>query len=77
LGIKAELETIDSFGLIKITQMVGSRQHDTLAPLVVEDSTNHAYQLWFPGFEYRTSSIRFIRKIEVEVTELYSGKTVY
>ena len=77
LGIKAELETIDYFGLIKITQMEGSRQHDTLAPLIVEDVDTHTYQLWFPGFEYKTESIRFIRKIDVEVHELYSGNIVY
>ena len=71
LAIKVELENIDSFSLIKSKQTEGINKNElTLAPKVSKKTDG--YKLDFPGFEYRTSSARFIGKVEFC---LYDQKT--
>lgn len=71
LAIKVELENIDSFSLIKSKQTEGVNKNElTLAPKVSKKADG--YRLDFPGFEYRTSSARFIGKVEFC---LYDQKT--
>jgi hypothetical protein len=57
--------------------MVGSKQKDTIAPLIQKVSGTNEYNILFPGFEYKTESIRFVGGLEVEVRESYSGKIKY
>ena len=71
LAIKVELENIDSFSLIKSKQTEGVNKNEmTLAPKVSKKADG--YRLDFPGFEYCTSSARFIGKVEFC---LYDQKT--
>lgn len=66
LAIKAELETIDSFDLPKINQNQTSKQQGTKAPYIYKQGEN--YILAFPGFEYKTKSIRFIGQLDITLT---------
>lgn len=72
LAIKVELENIDSFSLMKSIQTQGvNAREETLAPRVTKNS-NGDYILDFPGFDYKTSSARFVGKVEYC---LYDQKT--
>lgn len=72
LAIKVELENIDSFSLMKSIQTQGVNAGDsTLAPRVTKNSDGD-YILDFPGFDYKTSSARFVGKVEYC---LYNQKT--
>ena len=74
LAIKVELENIDSFSLMKSIQTQGvNAGEETLAPRVTKNS-NGDYILDFPGFDYKTSSARFVGKVEYC---LYDQKTKY
>ena len=72
LAIKVELENIDSFSLMKSIQTQGVNAGEaTLAPRVTKNSDGE-YILDFPGFDYKTSSARFVGKVEYC---LYDQKT--
>ena len=72
LAIKVELENIDSFSLMKSIQTQGvNAGEQTLAPRVTKNSDGD-YILDFPGFDYKTSSARFVGKVEYC---LYDQKT--
>ena len=66
LAIKAELESIESFDLPKISQNQTSKQQGTKAPYIYKQDEN--YILAFPGFEYKTKSIRFIGALDITLT---------
>ncbi len=73
LAVKVELENIDSFSLMKSIQTEGVNAGEaTLAPKVIKDKKTKEYTLEFPGFEYKTSSARFVGKVEFC---LYDQKT--
>lgn len=64
LAIKVELENIDSFSLMKSIQTQGVNAGEaTLAPRVTKNADGE-YILDFPGFDYQTSSSRFVGKVE-------------
>lgn len=72
LAIKVELENIDSFSLMKSIQTQGVNAGEaTLAPRVTKNADGD-YILDFPGFDYKTSSARFVGKVEYC---LYDQKT--
>lgn len=71
LAIKAQLESIDSFDLPKISQSKYSKQNETKAPYI--EKSGDEYKLYFPGFEYKTKSIRFIGELEITLTNQTSG----
>jgi thiamine monophosphate kinase len=75
LAIKAELESIDSFDLPKISQSKYSKQQGTKAPYI--EKSGEEYKLCFPGFEYKTKSIRFIGELEITLTQQTSGTEKY
>lgn len=75
LAIKAELEQIEYFGLPTISQSSQSKQKETKAPYITKQ--NDDYYLCFPGFEYKTHSIRFIGGLEITLTNQSSGKIEY
>ena len=75
LAIKAELESIDSFDLPKISQSKYSKQQGTKAPYI--EKSGEEYKLYFPGFEYKTKSIRFIGELEITLTHQTSGTQKY
>lgn len=75
LAIKAELESIDSFDLPKISQSKYSKQQGTKAPYI--EKSGEEYKLYFPGFEYKTKSIRFIGELEITLTHQTSGIEKY
>lgn len=74
LAIKAELEQIDYFGLPTISQSSQSKQKETKAPYITKQRDD--YYLCFPGFEYKTRSIRFIGELEITLTNQSSGKII-
>lgn len=76
LAIKAELEKIDSFDLPKISQSSGSKQQGTKAPYIKKENDGK-YTLYFPGFEYKTHSIRFIGELNITLTNQASGEVNY
>ena len=72
LAIKVELENIDSFSLMKSIQTQGvNAGKATFAPRVTKDADKN-YILDFTGFDYQTSSSRFVGKVEYC---LYDQKT--
>ena len=73
LAIKAELEKIESFDLPKISQSSASKQQETKAPYIYQDE-NKDYMLAFPGFEYKTKSIRFIGELNITLTNQTTGE---
>lgn len=75
LAIKAELEKIESFDLPKISQSSASKQQGTKAPYIYQQ--NKDYMLAFPGFEYKTKSIRFIGELEITLTNQTTGDPKY
>ena len=80
LLIKAGLEEIDFFQPIRSKQTAaGSKQKaPTLAPYVekTQDDTTKkvTYILHFPGFEYQTGSIRFIKSLDISVRNAQTGE---
>lgn len=80
LLIKAALEEINFFQPIRSKQTAaGSKQKaPTLAPYVErtqDDATRKVtYILHFPGFEYQTGSIRFIKSLDVSVRNAQTGE---
>ena len=82
LLIKAALEEIDFFQPIRSKQTAaGSKQKTpTLAPYVerAQDDTTKkvTYILHFPGFEYQTDSIRFIKSLDIVVRNAQTGEVL-
>ena len=76
LAVKAELETIEYFDLPKISQSKQSKQQGTKAPYIYKKSENGVenYILAFPGFEYKTNSIRFIGELDITLTNQTTGE---
>lgn len=82
LLIKASLEQIDFFRPIKSSQTAaGKQKKSTLAPYVEKVSdpgTNQVtYYLHFPGFEYQTESLRFIKKLDISVRNAQTGEVLF
>lgn len=73
LAVRAELEGINSFNIIRVEQMPTAQQQKTHTPYIREIvGSPTTYSLEFAGFEYQLDSNRFIGKIEVL---LYDQKT--
>ena len=78
LAIKVELENIDSFSLMKSIQTEGVNKGEaTLAPRVTQDKETKEYILDFPGFDYQTSSARFVGKVEFCLYDQKTKKELY
>lgn len=77
LAIKVELENIDSFSLMKAIQTEGINKGEaTLAPRVTKGKDGD-YILDFPGFDYQTSSARFVGKVEFCLYDQKTKQEVY
>ena len=64
LAIRAKLEGIDHFSLIKIKQPIPTaKQQETYAPAIVKQADG-SYELIFMGYEYKSTSARFIHTIK-------------
>lgn len=75
LAVKAQLEGINSFGLIKVMQCQQAKQIYSTAPYV--HKSNNSYTLYFPGFEYKLESTRYIGKVEVVLYDQSTLDPIY
>lgn len=70
LYIKAQLERVNGFNLIKINQHITSKQNVTMSPYVQTDQKNDGrtdYILFFPGFNFQTPSCRLVGTVKVSL----------
>lgn len=69
LGIRAVLNTIDYFDFIEIEQDLGIEKFNQTAPKIIKDSDTGQLYVQFVGFQFRTSSGRFVGSVELALSE--------
>ena len=77
LAVRAELEDIQLFRIIRTEQMPSAEQRFTYAPYIEEIQNadgSLSYNLQFIGFQYELDSHRFIGKIEVSLYDQKASK---